>query len=128
MSKYSSLPDIDTAPDVFETDDTPEVTNEPYFEPQLESNEIERSTLSPGEAAQRFQKATAIDPSEEGANRKRSLYRQYLRLQAGTSEYAYASRDLELEETSAQRLSRLMLEVQELDDQVKEVILPLVFT
>lgn len=106
---------------MFETDDVPETTSEPYFEPQLESHEIERDALSPGEAAQRFQRATALDPQEKDANRKRSLYRQYLRLQAGTSEYTYASRDPELEETSAQRLSRLMLEVQELDEQVKEV-------
>ncbi|KAI9598230.1 Dynamitin-domain-containing protein [Syncephalis fuscata] len=133
-SKYASLPDIDTAPDVYETPDVTEsfglVGKSPFDEEEEDNKQIDRSTLSATDAVTRFRDKTQDDPKFALQTRKRALYRSYLSLNTApgesiaTGDYEVLPREPALQETPVQKLRRLMFEVQELGEEMTELAQP----
>ncbi|KAI9258822.1 Dynamitin-domain-containing protein [Phascolomyces articulosus] len=130
-SKYSTLPDIDDQPDVFETPDSGDVDQPTTLGDQSsdedDGNEnVVRSRVSVKDASARFKdsivESSGIDFTDRLTRRKKAMYRSYVRRPAAleTSEYELLPKDLELQETSIQKLRRLMFEVQELNEEVEK--------
>ncbi|KAI8991769.1 Dynamitin-domain-containing protein [Mycotypha africana] len=129
-SKYSTLPDIDDQPDVYETPDTNEssvnVTYENQSSDDDDGEEVVKSRVSVKDAASRFKDSivdsTDADFSDRLSRRKKAMYRTFVRRPLGleTSEYEILPKNLTLEETPLQKLRRLMYEIQELNDEVEK--------
>ncbi|KAI9498741.1 Dynamitin-domain-containing protein [Zychaea mexicana] len=130
-SKYSALPDIDDQPDVYETPDSGDVAHATTLGDQSsdedDGNEnVVRSRVSVKDASARFKdsvvESSGIDFTDRLTRRKKAMYRSYVRRPAAleTSEYELLPKDLELQETSIQKLRRLMFEVQELNEEVEK--------
>ncbi|CAG8541869.1 16677_t:CDS:2 [Dentiscutata heterogama] len=124
-SKYSALPDIDTQPDVYETPDTgedAEVSDDGF--PSLEeqqSEDIVNDKITVGDAVDKFKESTgevAETDAEKAIRYKKQLYKQYVK--RPPLEYEILPRDPALQETSLQKLRRLMYEVQELNEEVEK--------
>ncbi|CAG8670778.1 16828_t:CDS:2 [Dentiscutata erythropus] len=124
-SKYSALPDIDTQPDVYETPDTgedAEVSDDGF--PSLEeqqSEDIVNDKITVGDAVDKFKESTgeiAETDAEKAIRYKKQLYKQYVK--RPPLEYEILPRDPALQETSLQKLRRLMYEVQELSEEVEK--------
>ncbi|KAI8064823.1 Dynamitin-domain-containing protein [Gilbertella persicaria] len=129
-SKYSALPDIDDQPDVYETPDTTDNNTNVAYENQSsdddENENVIKARVSIKEASNRF-KGTIVDStdtdfSDRLTRRKKAMYRTYVRRPPAleTSEYEILPKDLTLNETSLQKLRRLMFEVQELNDEIEK--------
>ncbi|KAI7891639.1 Dynamitin-domain-containing protein [Mucor mucedo] len=129
-SKYSTLPDIDDQPDVYETPDSNENAPIVSFENQSSDDDdnesVVKSRVSVKDAANRFKSSivdsTDIDFSDRLTRRKKAMYRTYVRRPPAmeTSEYEILPKDLSLDETPLQKLRRLMFEVQELNDEMEK--------
>ncbi|KAG0222264.1 Dynactin subunit 2 [Actinomortierella wolfii] len=141
-NKYSTLPDIDTQPDVYETadDDVERNLNVLGMDSKdIESDEeregIDRSAVSVRDATARFKNATGDNGNgttieimrnsihnmdeEDFANnlnrRKKAMYNTFLRRPAlDSTEYEILPKDLALQETPLQKLRRLQFEIKEL--------------
>ncbi|KAF9157702.1 Dynactin subunit 2 [Actinomortierella ambigua] len=124
-NKYSTLPDIDTQPDVYETvDDVEERTSNVLgmdskgFESDEEREDIDKSAVSVREAAARFKSATGDSNNDFTDNlnrRKKAMYHTFMRRPAlESSEYEILPKDLALQETPLQKLRRLQYEIKEL--------------
>ncbi|KAI9243528.1 Dynamitin-domain-containing protein [Sporodiniella umbellata] len=130
-SKYSSLPDIDDQPDVFETPDADENAPAISYESQVqqsgdEDENVIKTQVSVKDAANRFKKsvvdATDIDFSDRLTRRKKAMYRTFVQRPPAleTSEYEMLPKDIALEETPLQKLRRLMYEAQELNEEIEK--------
>ncbi|KAH8554322.1 Dynamitin-domain-containing protein [Umbelopsis sp. PMI_123] len=130
-SKYSTLPDIDDQPDVFETDDHVEndhIRNLDSQEAQYsddENEDVDKQGLPLKDAAARFQGAVVdasdTDFSDRLTRRRKAMYRTFIKRQTlETSEYELIPKDPTLQETSLQKLRRLQYELQELSDEVEK--------
>lgn len=136
-SKYATLPDIDTQPDVYETAETTGDAHIQGFEDQDqfsdedddEEREVIRSHLSIKGAASKFRNTVVdtkdADFSDALTRRKKLMYRTYTNRRANlpgieSSEYEVLPRELTLQETPLQKLRRLMFETQELGDEVEK--------
>ncbi|KAG0750561.1 hypothetical protein G6F57_001434 [Rhizopus arrhizus] len=129
-SKYSSLPDIDDQPDVYETPDADENAPVISYENQKQSSDedenVIKSHVSVKDAANKFKEsvvdATDIDFSDRLTRRKKAMYRTFVRRPPAmeTNEYEMLPKDMTLEETPLQKLRRLMFEVQELNDDIEK--------
>ncbi|KAK9718740.1 hypothetical protein K7432_005285 [Basidiobolus ranarum] len=121
-SKYSSLPDIDTEPEVYETPNIAPVKTQTNAEESDEESEpdnedIIKSSITATEAAAKFK---SVCEDDEDAKRsvtrhRRAMYKAYVRS-------AILNRDeieseIELE-TPRQKLRRLIYEVQELGEDI----------
>lgn len=85
--------------------------------------DILESSINPHASIERFKRATTKE-EEEGVQRQRGLYRQYLKLNSG-GDYVIGDRDDDgLKESVNSKLRRLMHEVKELGEQVQEVSFP----
>ncbi|RIB17155.1 hypothetical protein C2G38_1456033 [Gigaspora rosea] len=123
-SKYSALPDIDTQPDVYETPDTcedAEVSDDGFPTHEEQSEDIVNENITVGDAVDKFKESTG-EVTETDAERairyKKQLYKQYVK--RPPLEYEILPRDPALQETSLQKLRRLMYEVQELGEEVEK--------
>ncbi|CAG8602575.1 22991_t:CDS:2 [Gigaspora margarita] len=123
-SKYSALPDIDTQPDVYETPDTcedAEVSDDGFPTHEEPSEDIVNENITVGDAVDKFKESTG-EITETDAERairyKKQLYKQYVK--RPPLEYEILPRDPALQETSLQKLRRLMYEVQELGEEVEK--------
>ncbi|KAK4520403.1 retrograde regulation protein 2 [Mucor velutinosus] len=129
-SKYSTLPDIDDQPDVYETpDSTDNVTNVSYENQSSDEDDNEnvvKSRVSVKDAANRFKgsivDSTDTDFSDRLTRRKKAMYRTYVKRPPAmeTNEYEILPKNLSLDETPLQKLRRLMYEVQELNDEMEK--------
>ncbi|KAG0174741.1 hypothetical protein DFQ28_002383 [Apophysomyces sp. BC1034] len=128
-SKYSSLPDIDDQQDLYETPDVTEASQNTLFEDQASDDDNEnvvRAHLSVKDASAKFQDsvvdANDTDFSDRLTRRKKAMYRTYVRRPPAleTDEYEILPKELALQETSLQKLRRLMFEVQELNDELSK--------
>ncbi|KAF8940156.1 Dynamitin-domain-containing protein [Dissophora ornata] len=130
-SKYSTLPDIDTQPDVYETtEDTsdrgahvPGMDSKDY-EDDEEREGIDRSALSVKDAAARFTDCvvdnSSADFSDRLNKRKKAMYRTFVRRpNLESSVYEMLPKDMILQETPIQKLRRLMYEVKELGQEAE---------
>ncbi|KAG0234261.1 Dynactin subunit 2 [Actinomortierella wolfii] len=124
-NKYSTLPDIDTQPDVYETadDDVERNLNVLGMDSKdIESDEeregIDRSAVSVRDATARFKNATGDNGNDFANNlnrRKKAMYNTFLRRPAlESTEYEILPKDLALQETPLQKLRRLQFEIKEL--------------
>ncbi|GAB5587998.1 hypothetical protein Unana1_02898 [Umbelopsis nana] len=127
-SKYSTLPDIDDQPDVFETEDTIGNDHIRSFESQDgqysddDNDDVDKQGLSVGDAASRFQGAI-VDASDTDrlTRRRKAMYRTFVkRPTLDTSEYELIPKELALQETPLQKLRRLQYELQELSEEVEK--------
>ncbi|KAI7871514.1 Dynamitin-domain-containing protein [Spinellus fusiger] len=130
-SKYSALPDIDDQPDVYETPDVSEENPMTSFDDQESDDANEnliKTRVSMKEATGRFSNSVVIaddtDFSDRLSRRKKAMYRTFVRRPPGleTSEYELLPKDMALEETSLQKLRRLMFEVQELTEHIEKKV------
>ncbi|KAI7857790.1 Dynamitin-domain-containing protein [Circinella umbellata] len=131
-SKYSTLPDIDDQPDVFETPDSGDVgpltnTLGGQSSDEDDGNEnVVRSRVSVKDASARFKdsivETSGIDFTDRLTRRKKAMYRSYVRRPTAleTNEYELLPKDLELQETSIQKLRRLKFEIQELNEEIEK--------
>jgi len=130
-SKYSTLPDIDDQPDVFETEDTIGNDHIRSFESQDgqysddDNDDVDKQGLSVGDAASRFQgaivDASDTDFSDRLTRRRKAMYRTFVkRPTLETSEYELIPKELALQETPLQKLRRLQYELQELSEEVEK--------
>ncbi|KAL0082711.1 Dynamitin-domain-containing protein [Phycomyces blakesleeanus] len=128
-TKYSTLPDIDDQPDVYETPDVSEEAPAMSFDDQTsdyENENVVRSRVSVKDASARFANSVVItdntDFSDRLTQRKKAMYRSYIRRPPAleTDEYELLPKELALEETSLQKYRRLVFEVQELNEQVEK--------
>ncbi|KAK4701486.1 nuclear migration protein JNM1, partial [Phenoliferia sp. Uapishka_3] len=136
-SKYASLPDIDSAPDVYETPDVPaEVSHEGDSDSDSElpragspstrraaqpglpaSENIDNTRLDTSDARRRFGAASAAAGLTDASNRKYTSRRL-----PSTNSYSTASRtglDGSEKETTLERLRRLRSEIEELEQDVQ---------
>ncbi|GAA6053808.1 hypothetical protein JCM3770_003046 [Rhodotorula araucariae] len=143
MSKYASLPDIDTSgADVFETADVPQEHShtrdsdsdddfppratspsalrraQPGSAPQSGSGDIDAERIDPGEARRRFGAATraTLDRDER---REDAARRPTRRLPSAREYVAHAPASPLGDETPLERLRRLRLEMAELEEEVQ---------
>ncbi|KAI9283951.1 Dynamitin-domain-containing protein [Umbelopsis sp. AD052] len=130
-SKYSTLPDIDDQPDVFETEDNEGNDHIRSFESQEaqysddENEDVDKQGVPLKDAASRFQGAVVdasdTDFSDRLTRRRKAMYRTFIkRSTLETSEYELLPKDPTLHETSLQKLRRLQYELQELSDEVEK--------
>ncbi|CAG8478163.1 5637_t:CDS:2 [Paraglomus brasilianum] len=128
-SKYSNLPDIDnTQPDIYETPDAteePEVSDDGYILAEEGSEDIVREKISVSSGIDKFNDsvvdATDTDFSDRITRHKKQMYKTYVRKpNPEASEYEFVPRQPAFPETPAQKLRRLMVEVQELNDEVEK--------
>ncbi|CEJ81703.1 Putative Dynamitin [[Torrubiella] hemipterigena] len=129
--KYANLPDLDSAPDIYETpdlvDDNSTVpttaartqSEDEFYEVEDDADNISRSRLRIGEARSRFEPAnvdsTQVDFSDRVDGKRRSYKTSSRRqriLADGTHELGDLSDD-EDEESLERRIARLQREVQE---------------
>ena len=63
-----------------------------------------------------------LDFTDRLTRRKKAMYRSYVRRPAAleTNEYELLPKDLELQETSIQKLRRLKFEIQELNEEIEK--------
>ncbi|KAI1320368.1 Dynactin subunit 2 [Mortierella claussenii] len=130
-SKYSTLPDIDTQPDVYETtEDTTERGARAQgmdgkdYESDEEREDIDRSAISVRDAAARFKNCvvdnSSADFSDRLNKRKKAMYRTFVRRpNLESSEYEILPKEMILQETPIQKLRRLMYEVKELGQEAE---------
>ncbi|KAG0358932.1 Dynactin subunit 2 [Podila minutissima] len=130
-SKYSTLPDIDTQPDVYETaDDSGDRSSRIQgmdgkdYESDEEREEIDRSAVSVKDAAARFKDCvvdnSSADFSDRLNRRKKAMYRTFVRRpNLESSEYEILPKEMILQETPIQKLRRLMYEVKELGQEAE---------
>ncbi|KAG0332945.1 Dynactin subunit 2 [Podila horticola] len=138
-SKYSTLPDIDTQPDVYETADDSGVSSSRIqgmdgkassergradYESDEEREEIDRSAVSVKDAAARFKDCvvdnSSADFSDRLNRRKKAMYRTFVRRpNLESSEYEILPKEMILQETPIQKLRRLMYEVKELGQEAE---------
>ncbi|KAF9910803.1 Dynactin subunit 2 [Linnemannia zychae] len=130
-SKYSTLPDIDTQPDVYETiDDVSDRGSRVQgmdgkdYESDEEREGIDRSAVSVKDAAARFKDCvvdnSSADFSDRLNRRKKAMYRTFVRRpNLESSEYEILPKDMILQETPVQKLRRLMYEVKELGQEAE---------
>ncbi|KAF9174406.1 Dynactin subunit 2 [Mortierella sp. AD011] len=129
-SKYSTLPDIDTQPDVYETtEDTSDRSraqgmDSKDYESDEEREGIDRSAVSVKDAAARFKDCvvdnSSADFSDRLNKRKKAMYRTFVRRpNLESSEYEILPKDMILQETPLQKLRRLMYEVKELGQEAE---------
>ncbi|KAF9345289.1 Dynactin subunit 2 [Mortierella sp. AD094] len=139
-SKYSTLPDIDTQPDVYETtEDTGDrstraqgmdskkdlyIPLQKDYESDEEREDIDRSAVSVKDAAARFKDCvvdnSSADFSDRLNKRKKAMYRTFVRRpNLESSEYEILPKDMILQETPLQKLRRLMYEVKELGQEAE---------
>ncbi|KAF9380479.1 Dynactin subunit 2 [Podila verticillata] len=130
-SKYSTLPDIDTQPDVYETADDSGDRNSRIqgmdgkdYESDEEREEIDRSAVSVKDAAARFKDCvvdnSSADFSDRLNRRKKAMYRTFVRRpNLESSEYEILPKEMILQETPIQKLRRLMYEVKELGQEAE---------
>ncbi|KAK0383191.1 hypothetical protein NLU13_9104 [Sarocladium strictum] len=133
--KYTNLPDIDTAPDIYETpeltDDNSTVpttaartqSDDEFYDVDEETQDISRSRLRIDEARSRFLPASVNANGVDFSDRvdgKRKSYKATNRrqriLQDGTEELGDLSDEDEDEEGLERRIARLQREVQEAKD------------
>ncbi|GAN01543.1 dynactin subunit 2-like [Mucor ambiguus] len=129
-SKYSTLPDIDDQPDVYETPDSTDNVTHVSYENQSsdedDNEDVVKSRVSVKEAANRFKgsivDSTDTDFSDRLTRRKKAMYRTYVKRPPAmeTNEYEILPKNLSLDETPLQKLRRLMYEVQELNDEMEK--------
>ncbi|GAA5800991.1 hypothetical protein HPULCUR_006431 [Helicostylum pulchrum] len=132
-SKYSTLPDIDDQPDVYETPDSNDSPPIISYENQSsdddeddDSKGVVKSRVSIKEATHRFKgsivDSTDVDFSDRLTRRKKAMYRTFVRRPPAmeTNEYEILPKNLSLDETPLQKLRRLMFEVQELNDEMEK--------
>nr|CAG8629722.1 11046_t:CDS:10 [Entrophospora candida] len=115
QSKYINLPDIDTQPDVYESPDTPEendtVDGGNYLDLEEPNENIVKEKISVGEAVDKF----------KDTRRKKNMYKVYVKRPVlDTNEYEYISKEPTLQETSVQKLRRLIFEAQELEEELEK--------
>ncbi|KAG0246877.1 Dynamitin-domain-containing protein [Mortierella sp. GBAus27b] len=130
-SKYSTLPDIDTQADVFETPDDaddhgvgPKGMDSKDNESDEEREGIDISAVSVKDAAARFKDCvvdnSSADFSDRLNKRKKAMYRTFVRRpNLETPDYEVLPRDVVLQETPVQKLRRLIFEVQELGQEAE---------
>ncbi|KAF9109960.1 Dynactin subunit 2 [Mortierella sp. AM989] len=130
-SKYSTLPDIDTQPDVYETtEDTSDRGSRTQgmdskdFESDEEREGIDRHAISVKDAASRFKDCvvdnSSTDFSDRLNKRKKAMYRTFVRRpNLESSEYEILPKEMILQETPLQKLRRLMYEVKELGQEAE---------
>ncbi|KAG0337449.1 Dynactin subunit 2, partial [Podila humilis] len=130
-SKYSTLPDIDTQPDVYETtDDSGDRSSRIQgmdgkdYESDEEREEIDRSAVSVKDAAARFKDCVVDNSSSDFSDRlnrrKKAMYRTFVnRPNLESSEYEILPKEMILQETPIQKLRRLMYEVKELGQEAE---------
>ncbi|KAG0004688.1 Dynactin subunit 2 [Entomortierella chlamydospora] len=129
-SKYSTLPDIDTQPDVYETtEDTSDRSraqgmDSKDYESDEEREGIDRSAVSVKDAAARFKDCvvdnSSADFSDRLNKRKKAMYHTFVRRpNLESSEYEILPKDMILQETPLQKLRRLMYEVKELGQEAE---------
>ncbi|CAO3623338.1 unnamed protein product [Cunninghamella echinulata] len=105
MSKYATLPDIDSDDD---------------------NENVVQARISHKEASNCFKNSivdsTDIDFSDRLTRRKKAMYRTYVRRPPTleTDEYEILPKDMILQETRLQKLRRLMFEVQELNEEIEK--------
>ncbi|CAG8744656.1 14904_t:CDS:2, partial [Acaulospora morrowiae] len=122
-SKYSSLPDIDTQPDVYETLDSyedAEVSDDGYPNLEETNEDIVNDKVSVGDAVNKFKESTGENAETDSEMAIRHRKRLYKRAVLDTDEYEIVPRDPELQETPLQKLRRLMFEVHELSEEVEK--------
>ncbi|KAG0320074.1 Dynactin subunit 2 [Dissophora globulifera] len=130
-SKYSTLPDIDTQPDVYETSEdandraarVPGMDSKEY-ESDEDREDIDRSAVSVRDAAARFKDCvvdnSSADFSDRLNKRKKAMYRTFVRRpNLESSEYEILPKEMVLQETPMQKLRRLMFEVKELGQEAE---------
>ncbi|GJJ70917.1 dynactin 2 [Entomortierella parvispora] len=130
-TKYSTLPDIDTQPDVYET---PDETGDrgvrmhgmesKDYESDEEREGIDRSAVSVKDAAARFKDCvvdnSSADFSDRLNKRKKAMYRTFVRRpNLESTEYEILPKEMILNETPIQKLRRLMYEVKELGQEAE---------
>ncbi|KAF9133903.1 Dynactin subunit 2 [Mortierella sp. 14UC] len=130
-SKYSTLPDIDTQPDVYETaDDNSDRGSRVQgmdgkdYESDEEREGIDRSAVSVKDAAARFKDCvvdnSSADFSDRLNRRKKAMYRTFVRRpNLESSEYEILPKEMILQETPVQKLRRLIYEVKELGQEAE---------
>ncbi|KAF9972026.1 hypothetical protein BGZ73_004907 [Actinomortierella ambigua] len=129
-NKYSTLPDIDTQPDVYETldDDVERTSNVLGMDSKdVESDEeregIDKSAVSVRDAAAHFKKSTGDNTNDFTNNlnrRKKAMYHTFMRRPAlESSEYEILPKELALQETPLQKLRRLQFEIKELSQEAE---------
>ncbi|KAF9565132.1 Dynactin subunit 2 [Mortierella alpina] len=130
-SKYSTLPDIDTQPDVYETVDDAgdrgariQGMDGKDYESDEEREGIDRSAVSVKDAAARFKDCvvdnSSADFSDRLNKRKKAMYRTFVRRpNLESSEYEILPKEMLLQETPIQKLRRLMYEVKELGQETE---------
>ncbi|KAF9207058.1 Dynactin subunit 2 [Haplosporangium sp. Z 27] len=130
-SKYSTLPDIDTQPDVYET--TEDTSDRSTRAQGLDSKDndsdeeregIDRSAVSVKDATARFKDCvvdnSSADFSDRLNKRKKAMYRTFVRRpNLESSEYEILPKEMILQETPLQKLRRLMFEVKELGQEAE---------
>ncbi|KAI7903359.1 Dynamitin-domain-containing protein [Cokeromyces recurvatus] len=129
-SKYSTLPDIDDQPDVYETPDTVNNTTNVSYENQSsdddDNDDLIKAHVSIKEASNIFKNSivdsTDIDFSDRLTRRKKAMYRTFVKRPPAieTNEYEILPKNISLDETPLQKLRRLMYEVQELNDELEK--------
>ncbi|KAI9354747.1 Dynamitin-domain-containing protein [Pilaira anomala] len=129
-SKYSTLPDIDDQPDVYETPDSndspPIISYENQSSDDENNEEVVKSRVSIKDATNKFKgsivDSTDTDFSDRLTRRKKAMYRTFVRRPPAmeTNEYEILPKNLSLDETPLQKLRRLMFEVQELNDEMEK--------
>ncbi|KAG0202659.1 Dynactin subunit 2 [Mortierella sp. GBA30] len=130
-SKYSTLPDIDTQPDVYETADDIgdrgariQGMDGKDYESDEEREGIDRFAVSVKDAAARFKDCvvdnSSADFSDRLNKRKKAMYRTFVRRpNLESSEYEILPKEMVLQETPIQKLRRLMYEVKELGQEAE---------
>ncbi|KAG0265160.1 Dynactin subunit 2 [Mortierella polycephala] len=130
-SKYSTLPDIDTQPDVYETADDVGDRNTRIqgmdskdYESDEEREGIDKSAVSVKDAAARFKDCVVDNSSPDFSDRlnrrKKAMYRTFVRRpNLESSEYEILPKEMILQETPIQKLRRLMYEVKELSQEAE---------
>ncbi|ORZ14358.1 Dynamitin-domain-containing protein [Lobosporangium transversale] len=130
-SKYSTLPDIDTQPDVYETADEPtersgraQGVDGKDYESDQEREDIDKSGISVKDAAARFKDCVVDNSSSDFSDRlnkrKKAMYRTFVRRpNLDSSEYEILPKEMILQETPVQKLRRLMYEVKELSQEAE---------
>ncbi|CAG8483519.1 6012_t:CDS:10 [Ambispora leptoticha] len=124
-NKYSTLPDIDTQPDVYETPDNeePETSDDGYNLIEEVNEDIVRDKISMNDAVGKF-KDSIVDSSETDfsdrlSRHTKQMYKISSRKPLDISEYEILPREQASQETPPQKLQRLMYEVRELREQVE---------
>ncbi|KNC99150.1 uncharacterized protein SPPG_05408 [Spizellomyces punctatus DAOM BR117] len=136
MSKYSTLPDLDTQPDVYETPDSSETSGVGLhgharegsafsdYSDDEEKEGLVRTSVSVSAASGKFESARPgignVDFSGRVGRRRREGYRRKGLPEQEEYEMLGAMRTTE-KETPVQRLRRLMFEVEELGREIENV-------